>query len=130
VSPWARQTARHVTREGSLRRGFSRCRGFLVRCPIVLPDALQVRGFLRVHGTNVAGQPHPFVEHLWGEVRSGHFHAGDFPLGEYGPFRADFLFDEKSVEASRLRFSGLVFVRRAIIDWCLTKVAVAEPSGE
>ena len=84
--------------------------------------------FMKKHSVAAKSQSYPVLKTLYGRVRSAHFHAGDFPLGEFGPFRADSLMDEKWVEASNLRSAGLMAVRAAIIDWCLKSVAV-KPKG-
>jgi hypothetical protein len=80
------------------------------------------KGFMRTH---LKGAPtDPFLNYLYGNVRSAHFHAGHFPLGEFGPGYSNILMDPEWVRASRLRWDGVTAVRDAIIDWCLRKVAV------
>jgi len=82
--------------------------------------------FMRQHSGAGDAKPDPFLEYLYREVRSAHFHAGKFPLGEFAPFRTDPLMDSNWVETSQLRLAGVMTVRAAILDWCLKKVA-ADP---
>ncbi len=58
------------------------------------------------------------LDHLYGSVRSGHFHAGQFPLGEYnemdsgGPFM-----NMESAVNDQLNFACQGLVREAVVNW-------------
>ncbi len=79
------------------------------------------KGFMKTHCDPGHDE---LINYLWGKVRSAHFHAGRFPLGEFGPAHSNLLMDPEWVRANRVRWDGVMGVRGAIIDWCLKKVAV------
>jgi len=58
------------------------------------------------------------LDYLWGTVRSGHFHAGEFPLGEFDTNRFfDPLLDPDSLEQSRIHTMCFELTREAIVNW-------------
>ena len=82
------------------------------------------KGFMKSHSARGEDETSPFLNYLWGKVRSAHFHGGQFPLGEFGPAHSNLFMDPEWVRSNRVRWDGVMAVRGAIIDWCLKKVAV------
>jgi hypothetical protein len=89
-----------------------------------------VRDFMKEHSDTPREAGENLLGDLYGKARSAHFHGGEFPLGEFGPAYADTLMDESTVETSRARWRGPMIIRRAILDWCLKRVAVEEASED
>jgi hypothetical protein len=58
------------------------------------------------------------INYLYGAVRSAHFHAGAFPLGEFDrPAIFDLVTDPMAAECSILQWQCVKLVREAIITW-------------
>jgi len=62
------------------------------------------------------------INRLYGEVRSAHFHGGDFPMGEFDRIPAmDALLGPDAMQQGWLGTLGFPLARAAIVGW-LTKV--------
>lgn len=58
------------------------------------------------------------LEYLYGSVRSAHFHAGSFPLGEFDGDRFfDPLMDSEDIKNSQIHRMCFDITREAIINW-------------
>jgi len=87
------------------------------------PELGRFRDFIKRYAEVREENLNSFVDTLYGGIRSAHFHAGEFPLGEFAAFRTDPLMDDSDIERSSLRFMGLLTVRNAILRWCRERVA-------
>ena len=67
--------------------------------------------------------PEPVLKFLYGTVRSGHFHAGEFPLGEYDllEFHRGFM-SSAYTENTNLRRKGFEVTREAIVNWLTARL--------
>ena len=66
----------------------------------------------------------PILDYLYGKARSGHFHEGVFPLGEYSTqFRGGGLMDSDFVETDSLHRACYEVTREAIVNWVLESVS-------
>ncbi len=60
----------------------------------------------------------PLLEYLYGSVRSAHFHAGSFPLGEFEANRfSDPLMDDEKINTSHMHRMCFEVTREAIVNW-------------
>ena len=59
------------------------------------------------------------LEDLYGKVRSAHFHAGEFPLGEYDPLIIGPLSGPEQLERMNLRIGVPRIVQPTLIDWLI-----------
>jgi hypothetical protein len=58
------------------------------------------------------------LDYMYGSVRSAHFHAGEFPLGEYARTHLfDPLMDSESVQLSNIHRVCYELTREAIVNW-------------
>lgn len=65
----------------------------------------------------------PILNYLYGTARSGHFHDGFFPMGEYSrPRHFDAFMDSEKVEADQLHRICYDVTREAIVNWILSIV--------
>ena len=67
--------------------------------------------------------PTAILTFLYGAVRSAHFHAGEFPLGEYDllEFPRAFMSSEY-IESTNLRPKGFELTREAIVNWLIARL--------
>jgi hypothetical protein len=66
------------------------------------------------------------LEYMYGPVRSGHFHAGEFPMGEFSRMGFfDPLMDPEDAELTRIHFACFELTREAIVNWMVSFL----PSG-
>jgi hypothetical protein len=65
------------------------------------------------------------LEYLWGSIRSAHFHAGAFPLGEFTSFSVDPFFDSDQMDRDELHRRCGDVLREAMVNWLL-RVATDE----
>jgi hypothetical protein len=86
--------------------------------------------FVRAH-VHVDADTESLLESLYGDVRSAHFHAGKFPLGEFRVQRFDPLMDEAGVRSQEIGFAGSLLLRMAILSWIsrVTGVRLEEPES-
>jgi len=74
-------------------------------------------GFMRRHVTSEAVTDQ-VLDYLYGNVRSAHFHAGVFPLGEFESIRwFNPLMDEVVLQRSLFQHTCFKVTREAIINW-------------
>lgn len=65
----------------------------------------------------------PILDYLWGKARSGHFHEGVFPMGEYSEQRYFEVFmDSDSLAVDELHRTCHNVTREAIVNWMLLMV--------
>lgn len=58
------------------------------------------------------------IKYAYGPVRSGHFHAGEFPMGEYRQHRMfDLFMDADDVQQDGLHRTCYEVTREAIVNW-------------
>ena len=58
------------------------------------------------------------LDYMYGTARSAHFHAGEFPLGEFGTQRFfDPLMDSDYVQQSHVHRMCFEIIREAIVNW-------------
>lgn len=74
--------------------------------------------FMRKHA-NLSSDYDDFLQFLYGNVRSGHFHSGAFPLGDFLGARFDFLMDSDALTQHHVQFQGHRLLRRVIANWIL-----------
>jgi hypothetical protein len=75
--------------------------------------------FMRKNVRSVSDPDH-VLKQLYGSVRSAHFHAGEFPLGEYtGRNPIQMMMTSDYVEQSQLSVTGDEITREAIVNWVL-----------
>jgi hypothetical protein len=68
------------------------------------------------------------IEYAYGAARSAHFHAGEFPMGEYRQQQAfDLFMDADEVQRDNMHRTCYNLTREAIVNW-LTQ-HLPEPSG-
>ena len=60
-----------------------------------------------------------FIKHLYGKVRSAHFHAGEFPLGEFDPKSVGPIMDPEHLSQTDLRVGASLVLQPTLIDWLL-----------
>lgn len=60
-----------------------------------------------------------FLEYLYGNVRSAHFHAGQFPLGEYEPLEVGLFTGPVYLNRTALLMSAATLLQPVLIDWLL-----------
>ncbi len=65
------------------------------------------------------------IERLYGELRSGHFHAGRFPLGDYKPRGTTFVGDVDEELRGNFYVEGRKLLRSALTSWAETQIAGA-----
>ena len=70
----------------------------------------------RVRPARSPEELHSLLEYLWGNVRSGHFHGGSFPLGDFLGGSLGLISPER-MEASEKYSGGHHLLRSAIIVW-------------
>jgi hypothetical protein len=82
------------------------------------PDSANFSAFMRRH---VSSQPNidAVLKYLYGDVRSAHFHAGEFAMGEFGPdlFRFDAFMDSDYLQRDALHRTCFELTREAIVNW-------------
>ena len=86
------------------------------------PECDSFRDFMKKH---VKSQEDigPVLDYLWGKARSGHFHEGVFPMGEYSEQRYfDVFLDSDSLVANELHRTCHEVTREAIVNWMLMMV--------
>jgi hypothetical protein len=86
------------------------------------PSAPSFGEFMRKHTTARAGIDQ-LLDYMYGSVRSGHFHAGEFPLGEFD--RASFfgpLMDFESLQQTSIHRACYEVTREAIVNWMASLV--------
>jgi len=65
-----------------------------------------------------------YLDLLYGSVRSAHFHAGEFPLGEFVATRMD-ITDTEACGRTDLGFFGSRIIRKAIMAWIMRTITEA-----
>jgi len=77
--------------------------------------------FMRKHVRSVNNlELETALEYLYGDVRSAHFHAGQFPMGEYARQRYhDVLMDLDLVSQSNFHYMCHKITREAIVNWIM-----------
>ncbi len=83
------------------------------------PDCSSFRDFMKkyVKSRDDIGS---VLEYLYGKARSGHFHDGEFPMGEYSAQRYfDVIMDSDSLVKDELHRTCLQVTREAIVNWML-----------
>ena len=81
------------------------------------PEYGSFSGFVRQNVPAIEGLEN-FLAFLYGSVRSAHFHAGEFPLGEFLALRID-ITDSDVLERTNMRASGYEIIRKSIMSWIL-----------
>ena len=67
------------------------------------------------------------LQYLYRNVRSAHFHAGAFPMGEFSAQRYfDPLMDMDTVNADSLHRRGYKLLREAIVNWMMSMASGTE----
>ncbi|HYR10322.1 MAG TPA: hypothetical protein VEQ60_21285 [Longimicrobium sp.] len=69
-----------------------------------------------------------FLDYLWGPVRSAHFHAGKFPLGDFLASGFD-LTSPESMERNTIAFEAPLLIRQAILAWARESSAAIDPDS-
>lgn len=80
----------------------------------------EYKGFSDFIRKNVGPSPDldEVLEYLYNSIRSAHFHAGEFPMGEYSRIPSfDPLMDSAQVQTMELQRLGYQLTRDAIISW-------------
>jgi hypothetical protein len=75
--------------------------------------------------------PDPVLDFLYGTARSGHFHAGEFPLGEHD--RSELIpafMSSEYVEKTNLVRVSFAITREAIINWLAGQLPYQEAAQE
>jgi hypothetical protein len=95
------------------------------------PDYKGFSDFVRAH-VIPRDDLDPLLDYLYGRVRSAHFHAGEFPSGE---FARQAFFDPLSDATDLIRFGlewrGSELLREAIVSWISkTLLTNSEDEGE
>jgi len=86
------------------------------------PDADSFAEFMRNH-VESQNNIEPMLKYLYGKARSGHFHEGVFPLGEYATqWHGGGLMDSDSIELDALHRACYELTREAIVNWILKLV--------
>lgn len=58
------------------------------------------------------------IDHLWGSIRSAHFHGGEFPLGEFSETRfMDLLLDTRETTTKMIHRNCYDLTREVIVNW-------------
>ena len=84
-----------------------------------VPDFNSFAKFTR-HHVNSQDAIEPVLDYLYGKARSGHFHEGEFPLGEYTTqWHGGGLMDSDSIELDALHRVCYDVTREAIVNWIL-----------
>lgn len=68
----------------------------------------------------------PLINYLYGSVRSAHFHAGAFPLGDFKAFGFD-LTNADRWQAHTLSYDAQHMIRGAILSWVRQTSAAIDP---
>lgn len=90
------------------------------------PSAPTFGEFMRRYVASRTGVDN-LVEYMYGSVRSAHFHAGEFPLGEFSRVAFfDPLMDPEDAELTMIHFACFELTREAIVNWMVSLV----PGGE
>ena len=95
------------------------------------PECSSFSEFMRKHVTS-RRDIEWIPNYLYSIARSAHFHAGEFPLGEFSrEFFFDPLMDSDSIQRDELHRTCYELTREAIINW-LTKMVpeIDERSGQ
>ena len=90
------------------------------------PSTIGFSDFMRKNVKSLA-DPTPILSFLYGTVRSAHFHAGEFPLGEYDllEFPRAFMSSEY-IESTNLRRRGFEITREAIVNWLIARLPLVD----
>lgn len=84
------------------------------------PDCNGFSQFMRKYSPEVAAEPR-ILEYLHGEIRSSHFHAGKFDLGEFSTRRyMDIVQDQDSVHLSLMHHRCFELTRGALVNWMIS----------
>lgn len=102
---------------------------------IAAVDALTNKGqsvhdFVRKN-TKTNQERDQLLNYLWSFARCAHFHAGEFPMGEYSilPESAP-LIDDTTVKRINVQMAGYELTREAIITWLGKNVPELEPHSQ
>lgn len=80
--------------------------------------------FMRKYVKSLPFTIEPILEFLHRQVRSAHFHAGIFPLGEYTDTQQFDPFQEfEKLETKSYHILGLELTREAIFNWLLERIS-------
>ena len=85
------------------------------------PDKRPSEGFVelvREYSPQISSE---FLDDLYGGVRSAHFHAGRFPLGEYEPLPIGPIMDPMHLSRVGLQMDAEQVLRPTLIDWLLER---------
>lgn len=82
-------------------------------------DYTNFSDFMRKNLSGIDGLD-KFLNWLYGSVRSAHFHAGVFPLGDFSSYSFEFP-DWESHDKVNKQFSSHGIIRQAIMTWVLKK---------
>jgi len=80
----------------------------------------ECEGFSEFMRKYVSSQPNidAVLKYLYGDVRSAHFHAGEFAMGEFSPGRVVFGFiDADDLRLDELHRACHEITREAIVEW-------------
>lgn len=81
--------------------------------------------FMRRYTPSISGDE-KILNYLHGDIRSSHFHAGKFDLGEFSAERHyDVVHDQDTVQRSYMHVQGLEVTREALVTWMLLTAAGA-----
>ncbi|WP_407970756.1 hypothetical protein ACJ51O_12860 [Burkholderia pyrrocinia] len=84
------------------------------------PDCDGFSAFTRKYSPMGASNP-KLLNYLHGDVRSSHFHAGKFDLGEFSIQRhMDIVHTPESAAHAHQRYMGFEITRQAIVNWMLS----------
>lgn len=87
------------------------------------PDCNGFSAFMRKYSPIGASNPQ-LLDYLHGDVRSSHFHAGKFDLGEFSIQRhMDIVYMPDKAARAHQRYMGFEATRQAIANWMLSTAA-------
>jgi hypothetical protein len=95
------------------------------------PECSSFSKFMRKHVAS-RKDTEGVLDYLYSVARSAHFHAGEFPLGEFSrEFFFDPLMDSDSIQRDELHRTCYELTREAIVNW-LTKMIpeIEDRSGQ
>ncbi|WP_438393613.1 hypothetical protein [Caballeronia sp. DA-9] len=88
------------------------------------PDCNGFSEFMRKYSPQAAADP-KMLDYLHSDIRSSHFHAGKFDLGEFSAQRhMDIVSDPDTAHRSLLRYRCFEVTREALVNWM---VSIAAP---
>jgi hypothetical protein len=92
-------------------------------------DCKSFSDFMRKHVTSQS-EIDGILSYLYGNARSGHFHEGVFPMGEFAPSQGMApLMDEERLGRDSLHRTCYELTREAIVNW-LTKMVPDKPDSD